>query len=165
VHYDNPAATVFAYVRRNDRFLALRRAHEPEFGGWDLPGGFIESGETPEDSIRRETVEETGLEIAIVDVIGAYSGQYGPGGKWTVDVGFLCDVIGGTFALSPEKSEAAWVTLAEFPRPAFAGERSALAELRRDAAARARGGEIAAIQQRPAAARYDQQREVGPADS
>lgn len=132
VHYDNPAVTTYAFVRDDeDRYLVLRRAKEPCLGEWDLPGGFVEAGETPGDAIVRELREETGLEIGIERILGAFTGQYGAGGKWTVDVGFLARATGGAFRLDAEKSDAAWLPLDELPRLAFAGERDGLAELRR----------------------------------
>lgn len=131
VHYDNPAVTTFAFVRDGDgRYLVLRRAKEPCLGEWDLPGGFVESGETPAEAIRRELREETGLEIEVERILGAFTGRYGAGGRWTVDVGYAARVTGGTFRLDGEKSDAAWLPLDELPRLAFAGERSGLAVLR-----------------------------------
>lgn len=130
VAYDNPAVTAFAFVERDGAYLALRRAHAPEAGRWDLPGGFVEAGEYPVDAIRREIAEETGLEVTGLWVIGAWTGRYGAGGKWTVDIGYHARVAGGTFVLSAEKSDARWHTLADFPEPAFNSERIALAVLR-----------------------------------
>lgn len=130
VHYANPAVTSFAFVEDDGRYLALRRAHAPALGEWDMPGGFIEAGEYPDDSIRREILEETGLEVTDLRVFGAWTGQYGEGGKWTVDIAYHCRRAGGEFTMSAEKSEAAWVTLDEFPRPAFNSERLALEVLR-----------------------------------
>ena len=134
VHFDNPAVTTFAFVADpGGRYLALRRAHAPCLGEWDMPGGFVDAGEAPTDAIRRELREETGLEIEILGVIGAYSSVYGETGRHTVDVGFLARVTSPPphdVVLSEEKSEAAWFTLDEFPAPAFAGERAGLADLR-----------------------------------
>lgn len=130
VFYDNPAVTTFAFIRNSDgRYLALRRAHEPRAGQWDLPGGFIEAGEHPDESVLREIVEETGLTVALERVIGAYTGQYGDGGKHTVDIGYLARATGGTFVLSDEKSEAAWLGLADLPTFAFDGENAAMRDL------------------------------------
>ncbi len=62
--YDNPAPTATAIVTRADGAMLLtRRAIEPAFGMLDLPGGFIEAGEDPEQAVKRELLEETGLEI------------------------------------------------------------------------------------------------------
>lgn len=132
VHYDNPPVTCFAFVRDDrGRYLVLRRAREPFAGAWDLPGGFVEPGETPADAVRRELAEETGLEVEVERLLGAYTGRYGDGGRWTVDIGFACRATGGDFRLDAEKSGAAWLALDDLPPLAFAGERAGLADLRR----------------------------------
>jgi len=131
VHYDNPPVTAFAFVRdEQGRYLALRRAREPYAGSWDLPGGFVEAGETPADAIRREIAEETGLTVDVERILGAFASRYGDDGRWTVDVGFECAVTGGHWTLDPESSDAAWCPLDELPPLAFAGERAGLAALR-----------------------------------
>ncbi len=62
--YGNPAPTVSALVRDAEgRILLGRRALEPGAGLWDLLGGFMDVGEEPLDTLRRELREETGLEI------------------------------------------------------------------------------------------------------
>jgi ADP-ribose pyrophosphatase YjhB (NUDIX family) len=132
VHYDNPAVTTFAFVADPDgRLLALRRAHPPCLGEWDLPGGFVDAGEPPAVAIVREIREETGLEAQLLGVLGAYASIYGETGRHTVDIGFLARVAApASMVLSDEKSEAAWFALADFPDPAFAGERAGLADLK-----------------------------------
>jgi 8-oxo-dGTP diphosphatase len=131
VHYENPAVTVFGFVRDDrDRYLTLRRAREPYAGRWDLPGGFVEPGETPADAIRREIDEETGLAVQPERIIGGFASQYGDDGRWTVDIGFECRVTGGAWRLDPESSDAAWHPLGEMPELAFAGERAGHAALR-----------------------------------
>lgn len=132
VHYDNPAVTTFAFVADpQGRLLALRRAHEPCLGRWDLPGGFVDAGEDPAAAIVREIREETGLEAELMGMLGAYSSVYGETGRHTVDIGFVARVQRTEdMLLSDEKSEAAWFALDTFPDPAFAGERAGLADLK-----------------------------------
>jgi ADP-ribose pyrophosphatase YjhB (NUDIX family) len=130
VHYDNPAVTVFAFVRDTEgRYLALQRAQEPFSGQWDLPGGFVEPGETPADAIVRELAEETRLGITVQRILGAFASRYGDDGKWTVDIGFECVLLGGELTLDAEKSAAAWHLPHELPRLAFQGERDGLVAL------------------------------------
>jgi 8-oxo-dGTP diphosphatase len=43
------------------RLLLIRRGHAPHAGSWSLPGGRVEAGETLEEAVRREVLEETGL--------------------------------------------------------------------------------------------------------
>lgn len=135
VHYENPTPTVQAWIDRDDEFLALRRAEEPRKGIWNMPGGFVEVDESGPEAIAREVLEETGLEIEAVEVIGIYSSSYGDGveAKTILDVAYRCRLTGGSgerLEVSDESLEAGWFTLEDFPEPAFEGERKALAALR-----------------------------------
>jgi 8-oxo-dGTP diphosphatase len=131
VHYDNPPTTVQAWIEREGTYLILKRNEEPFAGEWDLPGGFVEMGESPADAAVREVAEETGLRVTPTEIIGAFTSAYGDSGRHTVDIAYLCRIEGGDFELDRvEKSDAAWVALAEMPRLAFAGERQALETLR-----------------------------------
>ena len=130
VHYDNPAVTAFAFVERSGRYLVLERGQEPYRGRWELPGGFVEAGESPAEAVRREIFEETGLRIETPNIVGAYTSRYGDGGKWTVDVAFHCQASAGKLSLSAESSDAAWVSIEQMPPLAFEGERSAFQEFK-----------------------------------
>jgi 8-oxo-dGTP diphosphatase len=131
VHYDNPPTTVQAWIERDGEYLILRRNEEPFAGEWDLPGGFVEMGESPADAAIREVLEETGLAVSPTEIIGAFTSAYGDSGRHTVDIAYLCRIEGGEFELDrKEKSDAAWFRLEDMPRLAFAGERQALEVLR-----------------------------------
>ena len=52
---------VYAIIRQNRKFLLIKKARGPYTGMFDLPGGKIEFGETPEQTLVREVAEETGL--------------------------------------------------------------------------------------------------------
>jgi len=81
IHYENPLPVAVAYVLNpRGELLVARRAHHPGYNEWALPGGFLESGETPEEGCLRELKEETDLDGAIDSLIGAYhreSDMYG----------------------------------------------------------------------------------------
>ena len=131
-HYENPAPTVQAWIDREGEFLALRRNQDPNRGEWNMPGGFVEPGESGPKAIIREVLEETGLDIEPGSVIGIFDSTYGDdaGARPIFDVAYRCRIIGGELDVSDESVEAGWFTLAEFPQPAFAGERRALEALR-----------------------------------
>jgi 8-oxo-dGTP diphosphatase len=56
----------------DDKILLIKRNTVPFKGYWALPGGRMDPGETVEQTIVREVKEETGLEVAIVRVVGEY---------------------------------------------------------------------------------------------
>ena len=77
VAYPNPALAACALVERDGRLLLVRRAREPELGKWDVPGGFVDEGEVPEDAVRRELREETGLAVEVGELFGVWTDWYG----------------------------------------------------------------------------------------
>lgn len=73
IHYVNPLPVAVAFtVNRNNELLVIRRAHEPAYNEWALPGGFLEAGEHPEEGCLRELYEETSLEGRVDGLIGVY---------------------------------------------------------------------------------------------
>ena len=56
--------------------MLVKRSIEPYFGYWDIPGGFLEDGEHPEDGACREVLEEAGIEIELKGLIGVYVESY-----------------------------------------------------------------------------------------
>ena len=75
--YLNTTCAAAAFLRRPDgSVLFIRRAKEPAQGKLAIPGGFIDEGETAEDGLRREFVEEVGLHIAEITFLCSYPNQY-----------------------------------------------------------------------------------------
>lgn len=63
---------VAAALIRDGRLLLAQRTRPPELAGlWELPGGKVEPGELPGDAVRRELLEELGVEVAAGNRIGA----------------------------------------------------------------------------------------------
>lgn len=73
IHYDNPRIVVGAVAEYEGSLLLGRRAIPPRLGFWNVPAGFLEIGESPEEGARREVLEETGAQIEILDLLGVYS--------------------------------------------------------------------------------------------
>ena len=101
-------------VSPEGRVLLLRRAI-PFL--WDLPGGGIESGETPPEAAVRECKEETGYEVAIERETGRYlhPSVHGPGDQLTV--AFRGRVSGGApRGIGLETTGLRWFEAGELPR-------------------------------------------------
>lgn len=60
-HYESPTVLVAVYVCVGEKILWIKRGIPPAVGKWAMPGGFMESDETPEAAASRELEEETGI--------------------------------------------------------------------------------------------------------
>jgi 8-oxo-dGTP diphosphatase len=61
-----------AVIRRDGRVLIARRKSSDRFGGkWEFPGGKLEPGETPADCLKREILEEFGVEVRVGRFLGS----------------------------------------------------------------------------------------------
>jgi len=76
VYFHNVAAAVGAIIIHGESLLCLVRANEPARGKVGLPGGFVDPGESAEEALRRECLEETGLEISGIALVGGYPNLY-----------------------------------------------------------------------------------------
>jgi 8-oxo-dGTP diphosphatase len=99
------------------RALLVRRAGEPFRGYWDLPGGFLEEGEHPLDGLRRELLEETGLDVEPGDFIGIWMDRYGDGedAHATLNLYWAARVLAGDATAADDVTELGWFAPDEFP--------------------------------------------------
>ena len=94
------------------RLLLIKRGHEPGAGLWSLPGGRIEPGETHQQALAREVLEETNLRVECRHLLGTAEL---PGADGTViDVSdYLAVVTGGELAAGDDAADARWVAAAD----------------------------------------------------
>jgi 8-oxo-dGTP diphosphatase len=69
---ERPVVGVGGVVIENDRALLIRRGTEPLIGQWSIPGGTLELGESLQTGVVRELLEETGLEVRVLDLIEVF---------------------------------------------------------------------------------------------
>ena len=67
-----PRVAVGAVIIKNDKVLLVKRSNPPAKGKWAVHGGKILPGETMQDALRREILEETGLIITVDDVVHVF---------------------------------------------------------------------------------------------
>ena len=126
--YDNPVLASCAVVTRRGRVLLARRANPPYAGLWDLPGGFLEAGETPERALRRELREELGAKVRRARLVGFEPDRYGPDGFPTLTAVYRVDLTPGPMRCADDVAEIRWFPVAQIPfrRIAFTSMRQAL---------------------------------------
>lgn len=102
------AAVIRAVNNENKPVIfATQRGYGEFKGGWEFPGGKIESGETPQQALKREIMEELDTEIAVGELIDTIEYDY-PNFHLSMDC-FWCEVIRGELILK-EAEDAKWLT-------------------------------------------------------
>jgi len=100
---------------RQGRLLMIQRGHDPGAGLWSIPGGRIEPGETDEQALVRELLEETNLQVMVGRLVGRVRRE-GPSGT-VIDIrDYAATVAAGTLCAGDDAADARWVTAAELGR-------------------------------------------------
>jgi ADP-ribose pyrophosphatase YjhB (NUDIX family) len=110
-----PIAAVSAIVRREGRYLLVRRGNPPLRGMYAFPGGRVEIGETLAEAALRELKEETGLTGRNPRFHSRHDlgGEGGPDVPWFELSTFLVDIDHGTPVVAGDDAEAVgWYTAA-----------------------------------------------------
>lgn len=92
VFYQNSKPTSSALIMSGGKVLLGKRKINPAKGAWDIPGGFLELGEHPEDGLRREIREELGVEIKIKKLLGIFMDTYGKEGYATLNICYVVEI-------------------------------------------------------------------------
>lgn len=102
-------AAVIKAVNENGEpiIFATQRGYGEFKGGWEFPGGKIEAGETPQEALKREIMEELDTEISVGALIDTIEYDY-PEFHLSMDC-FWCKIISGDLVLK-EHEAARWLT-------------------------------------------------------
>lgn len=108
-----PIVGVGAVLFENGRVLLVKRGRPPQEGVWSLPGGALEVGELLADGLRREVLEETGLEVRVLEVVEVFEriirdGAGRPEYHYVL-VDYLCEQTRGQLRPGDDVSAAEWV--------------------------------------------------------
>jgi 8-oxo-dGTP diphosphatase len=143
-----PLVGVGAIIFRRDRILMAQRGKQPLKGWWSLPGGALELGESLEDAVRREVLEETGLEVVPIklfevferimrDADGAPEYHY-------ILIDYVCRVTGGVLFPGDDVCAVDWVRRRDLASLQITEGTLAVIERAFDRRAEWRGGAIPA---------------------
>ena len=98
---------VAAVIRNGDKIFATQRGYGDLKGGWEFPGGKVEPGETPQEALKREILEELETEIEVGELIDTIEYDY-PTFHLSMDC-FWCEIQSGVLVLK-EHEAAKWLS-------------------------------------------------------
>ena len=98
---------VNAFLINQDRFLLLERAQKPLI--WGPPGGKLMTDEDPIKGLKREVVEETGLQIEVFQPVTTWFGHFNKIPLISID--YLCTSNSNHVNLSPEHRNFRWLNI------------------------------------------------------
>jgi 8-oxo-dGTP diphosphatase len=114
---DRPIRVAAAIIEKDRRILIAKRKAGRFAGKWEFPGGKVESGETPEECLKRELREELGVDARVGELLLANVHEYS---HITIELmAFRAEIVSGNLTLH-DHSEVKWVApedlgLHEFP--------------------------------------------------
>lgn len=109
-----------AVILHDGRILLEKRGNVPGRGKWSIPGGLVELGETPEESVVREVREETELVVSNPEVIGVVNNvEVDVDGRIKyhfVIIDYLVEFVSGIPMAASDALELRWVEIDEVER-------------------------------------------------
>ncbi len=115
LNFPTRPVTVDCVIFQGDDVVLIKRAHDPFKGSYALPGGFVDVNETVEEACRREVLEETGLLVGNLRLVGVYSDPTRDTIRHTVAIAFLGEADVSNLRAGDDASHAervrAWRTL------------------------------------------------------
>jgi 8-oxo-dGTP diphosphatase len=124
---DRPVVGVGGVIIENGRALLIRRGSEPLLGQWSIPGGTLELGESLQEGVARELLEETGIAVRVLDVIEVFDRIYPdlaveqqeanarPKFHYVI-VDYLCERISGEARAASDVTDVAYAREEELER-------------------------------------------------
>src|SRR2546429_9311860 len=102
------------------RVLLVKGGHEPLAGEWSIPGGILELGETVREGVAREALEETGLTVEPLELLGVFDRVVRDLDERTlyhyVLIDFLCQRVSGELCAAGDVDEARWFSAEELAK-------------------------------------------------
>ncbi len=127
MQWADPKVAAGVVVEREGRVLLIRRNHEPMYGRWSFPSGYVDAGEIVEQAAVREVLEETGVEVEIERLLGVYSSRGNP----VVFIAYAGVSTGGEPRAGEEAIEVGLFDPDELPELAFPHDPAILEAWRR----------------------------------
>ncbi len=123
---ERPVVGIGGVIIEQGRTLLIRRGSEPLRGEWSIPGGTLEIGETLHEGVARELLEETGVEIRVLELIEVFERIF-PGNETSgalrktprfhfVILDYLCERVSGEPRAGSDVTDVAFAREDELPQ-------------------------------------------------
>jgi ADP-ribose pyrophosphatase YjhB (NUDIX family) len=125
-HFDDPKVAAGVVAERDGAILMTRRNHEPKLGEWSFPSGYVDAFEDVREAAAREALEETGIRVAIEQLLGVYQ----EAGSRVIYLAFAGRAGAGDPVCGDECLEVRFFPPDDLPPPAFPHDEAILAAWR-----------------------------------
>ena len=126
IHFRDPKVAAGVLVESEGKVLLVRRINVPMQGKWTLPAGFVDGQEDPRSTAVRECLEETGLEVEIIDLVDVFSGLEHPRGA-SIVIFYRGRIVGGVLAAGDDADAVAFFDADDLPPLGFQATEQVLA--------------------------------------
>lgn len=126
IYFTDPKVGVGVLVVDDGKILLVRRRMMPERGKWSIPAGYLDRGEDPQVVAVRETQEETGLDVAVEELVDVYYNPPTPEGGASVFILYRAQLLGGELEAGDDADAVDFFGLDALPELAFASTRDAI---------------------------------------
>ncbi|MCY3864438.1 MAG: NUDIX hydrolase [Chloroflexi bacterium] len=115
--YFDPKVAVVVFIEADDRVLLIQRAVDPGKGKWALPAGFVDYDEAPEAAARRETLEETHLQVRIDKLLAVFPKR--DHGLADIIIAYSAKVLDGEALAGDDAAAVGWFARGNLPPLVF----------------------------------------------
>lgn len=126
IHFQDPKVAAGVLVESEGKVLLVRRINVPMQGKWTLPAGFVDGQEDPRSTAVRECLEETGLEVEIVDLVDVLYGLEHPRGA-SIMIFYRGRIVGGELVAGDDAGAVAFFYADNLPPLGFQATEQVLA--------------------------------------
>jgi len=116
-----PAVGIAIFIHKDGKFVMNKRIGSHASGKWSVPGGHLEFGESLEECAKRETLEETGMNIKNVKFLALTNDVLAEDDKHYISIWMTADWASGDCKITePDKcTEQMWADFQSLPEPLF----------------------------------------------
>ncbi|MEA1976437.1 MAG: NUDIX hydrolase [Chloroflexota bacterium] len=126
IHFQDTKVAAGVLVESDGKILLVKRINVPMQGKWTLPAGFVDGQEDPRSTAVRECLEETGLEVEIVDLMDVFYGLEHTRGA-SIVIFYRGRIVGGMLAAGDDAGAVAFFDAGDLPPLGFEATERVLA--------------------------------------